>query len=404
MARGAQMLCPLPGLVARGAALSLPAMAFTEEQSAFRDSVRRMAEKHVAPIAAEIDENDRFPTELVQLFGEMGLMQLWVPEKYGGPEGNLTLMCIAREEVARFSASAASIAGLNTMFIMPLLHFGTEEQRQRFLPVLAKGGVVTAIAISEPQAGSDVSAMTTRAVRDGDSYVINGRKQWCSYGVEAEYIVLMARTAGQTGADGISAFVIEPKKMKGVSFGRHERKMGWRGAPNTPIYLDNVRVPVENLIGEEGKGFRASLRALDLNRPTIGAQCVGLAQGAMEASIAYAKERKQFKQSIAEFQGVQFMLADMAMNIEAARTLVYECARAGDAGDWKRLNTLASMAKCFGSDMAMKVTTDAVQVFGGYGYTKDYPVERMMRDAKLAQIFEGTNQIQRMVIARDLLR
>jgi alkylation response protein AidB-like acyl-CoA dehydrogenase len=378
-------------------------MKFTEEQIAFRDSVRRIAERHVAPIAAEIDETDRFPTELVKLFGEVGLMQLWVPERYGGPEGNLTMMCIAREEISRVSPACATIAGLNTMFIMPLLHFGSEEQRQRFLPEIAKGGVVTAIAISEPQAGSDVSAMTTRAVRDGDSYVINGRKQWCSYGVEADYIVLMARTSDQPGSAGISAFVIEPKKMKGITFGRHERKMGWRGAPNTPIFLDDVRVPVENLIGEEGKGFKASMRALDLNRPTIGAQCVGMAQGALDASVAYAKERRQFKRSISEFQGIQFMLADMVMQIEAARALVYECARAGDEGDWKRLNVLASMAKCFASDMAMRVTTDAVQVFGGYGYTKDYPVERWMRDAKLAQIFEGTNQIQRMVIARDLL-
>jgi alkylation response protein AidB-like acyl-CoA dehydrogenase len=379
-------------------------MNFTPEQLAFRDSVRRVVERHVAPIAAEIDETDRFPEELLPIFGEMGLMQLWVPEEYGGPNGNLTLMCIAREEISRVSPACGSLAGLNTMFIMPLLHFGTEEQRQRFLPIIARGGVPTAIAISEPQAGSDVSAMTTRAVRDGDSYVINGRKQWCSYGVVADYIVLMARTSGDTGADGISAFILEPKKMKGISFGRHERKMGWRGAPNTPIFLDDVRVPAENLVGEEGKGFRASMRALDLNRPTIGAQSVGLAQGALDAAVAYAKERKQFKRAIADFQGLQFMLADMVMNIEAARALVYECARAGDVGDWQRLNVLASMAKCFASDMAMKVTTDAVQVFGGYGYTRDYPVERMMRDAKLAQIFEGTNQIQRMVIARDLLR
>ena len=379
-------------------------MNLTEEQLAFRDSIRRMAERHVAPIAAEIDETDRFPTELLPIYGDMGLMQLWVPEKYGGPEGDLTLMCIAREEISRHSPACGSIAGLNTMFIMPLLHFGTEEQRQRFLPKIAAGGVVTAIAISEPQAGSDVSAMQTRAVKDGDSYVINGRKQWCSYGVDAEYIVLMARTSGDRGGAGISAFVLEPKKMKGITFGRHERKMGWRGAPNTPIFLDNVRVPIENLVGEEGKGFRASLRALDLNRPTIGAQCVGLAQGALDASVAYAKERKQFKQPIADFQGVQFMLADMAMGIEASRALVYECARAGDAGDWDRLNVLASMAKCVASDMAMKATTDAVQIFGGYGYTRDYPVERMMRDAKLAQIFEGTNQIQRVVIARHLLQ
>ncbi len=378
-------------------------MKFNEEQSAFRESVRRLVERNVAPIAAEIDETDRFPLELVKLFGEMGLMQLWVPERYGGPEGNLTMMCIAREEISRVSPACGSIAGLNTMFIMPLLHFGSEEQRERFLPVVARGGVVTAIAISEPQAGSDVGAMTTRAVRDGESYVLNGRKQWCSYGVEADYIIVMARTSGNSGAEGISAFVVEPKKMQGVTFGRHERKMGWRGAPNTPIFLDNVRVPAENLIGEEGKGFKASMRALDLNRPTIGAQSVGLAQGALDAAVAYAKERKQFKRHIGEFQGIQFMLADMAMQIEAARALVYECARAGDDGDWERLNVLASMAKCFASDMAMRVTTDAVQVFGGYGYTKDYPAERMMRDAKLAQIFEGTNQIQRIVIARHLL-
>ena len=379
-------------------------MPFTEEQLAFRDSVRRMVDKHVAPIAAEIDETDRFPEELLPIFGDMGLMQLWVPEQYGGPNGNLTLMCIAREEISRVSPACGSIAGLNTMFIMPLLHFGSEEQRQRFLPIIAKGGVPTAIAISEPQAGSDVSAMSTRAVRDGDSYVINGRKQWCSYGVVADFIVLFARTSGTSGAEGISAFILEPKKMKGITFGRHERKMGWRGAPNTPIFLDDVRVPAENLVGEEGKGFRASMRALDLNRPTIGAQAVGLAQGALDASVAYAKERKQFKRSIAEFQGIQFMLADMSIQIEAARALVYECARAGDDGDYARLTVLASLAKCFASDMAMQVTTDAVQVFGGYGYTKDYPVERMMRDAKLAQIFEGTNQIQRMVIARHLLK
>src|SRR5438034_6336192 len=379
-------------------------MSFTEEQVAFRDTVRKMVAKHVAPIAAEIDETDRFPLELVKLFGEMGLMQLWVPERYGGPNGNLTMACIAREEISKISPACASIAALNTMFIMPLLHFGSEEQGKKYLPIIAGGGIVTAIAISEPQAGSDVAAINTRARKDGDSYVLNGRKQWCSYGVVADYIVVMARTSDGNGADGISAFIVEPKKMSGVSFGRHERKMGFRGAPNTPIFFDNVRIPLENLVGEEGKGFRASMRALDLNRPTIGAQSVGLAQGALDACVAYAKERKQFKKPISEFQAIQFMLADMAMQIEAARALVYACARAGDAGDWKRLNVLASMAKCVGSDMAMKVTTDAVQIFGGYGYTKDYPVERMMRDAKLTQIFEGTNQIQRVVIARELLR
>ena len=378
-------------------------MKFTEEQEAFRDSVRKMVERHVAPIAAEIDETDRFPRELVQIFGDAGLMQLLIPEEYGGPDGDLTMMCIAREEISRVSPACATLAGLNTMVVMPLLHFGTEEQRQRFLPALARQGTVTATAISEPQAGSDVSAIATRAVRQGDHYVLNGRKQWCSYGCEADYIMLYARTSDEPGAGGISAFVLEPKNMKGITFGRHERKMGFRGAPNTPIFLDDVQVPVENLIGEEGKGFRASMRALDMNRPTIGAQCVGLAQGALDAALDYSRERQQFKRKISDFQGVQFMLADMAIQVEAARGLVYQCAEAAVSGDWGRLNYLASVAKCFASDMAMKVTTDAVQIFGGYGYTRDYPVERWMRDAKLTQIFEGTNQIQRLVISRELL-
>jgi alkylation response protein AidB-like acyl-CoA dehydrogenase len=378
-------------------------MSFTEEQTAFRDGIRRMVERHVAPIAAEIDENDRFPAELLPIYGDMGLMQLWVPEKYGGPGGNLTLVCMAREEIGKVSEACALLAGINTMFVLPLMHFGTEEQRQRFLPLIAEGRTMTAVAISEPEAGSDVGGMTTRAVRDGDSYVINGRKQWCSYGDVADYIMLYAKTGERGGFEDISAFMIDPKMMAGITFGRHERKLGLKGQPNVPIYLDNVRVPVENLVGEEGLGFKASMRALDLNRPTIGAVSVGLAQGALDASLAYAKERKQFKRAIAEFQGIQFMLADMAIQIEAARALVYECARAGDSGDWNRLSMLASMAKCFASDTAMKVTTDAVQIFGGYGYVKDFPVERMMRDAKINQIFEGTNQIQRVVIARLLL-
>ena len=238
-----------------------------------------MVARHVAPIAAEIDETDRFPLEIVKLFGEMGLMQLWVPEQYGGParEPDDGLHC-PRGNRQSF-AGLRFIAGLNSMFIMPLLHFGSEEQRQKYLPIIAKGGVVTAIAISEPQAGSDVTAINTRAKKDGDCYVLNGRKQWCSYGVVADYIVVMARTGDGQGADGISAFIVEPKKMPGITFGRHERKMGFRGAPNTPIFFDNVRVPLENLVGEEGKGFRASMRALDINRPTIGAQSVGLGAG-----------------------------------------------------------------------------------------------------------------------------
>ena len=379
-------------------------MNFTEEQLAFRDSVRRMVEQHVAPIAAEIDENDRFPEELIPIYGDMGLLQLWVPEEYGGPGANVTMVCLAREEIAKVSEACALMAGMNNMFALPLMHFGSKEQKQKYLPLLAKGRTATAIAISEPDCGSDVGGMRTRAVRDGDSYVLNGQKQWCTFGSRADYIMLFAKSGDGGGANDISAFIIDVKNSKGLIFGRNERKMGMKGTINVPIYLDNVRVPVENLLGEEGKGFRSAMRALDLNRPAIAAASVGLAQGAMDAALAYAMQRRQFKRAISEFQGIQFMLADMKMQIEAARALVYECARIGDAGDFDRLPLFASMAKCFASDVAMKVTTDAVQVFGGYGYVRDYPVERMMRDAKLNQIFEGTNQIQRVVIAREMLR
>jgi len=378
-------------------------MYLTEEEIAFQDSVRRMAETHVAPIAAEIDENDRFPEELVPIYGDMGLLQLWVPEEYGGPGANLTMVCLAREEIAKHSETCALLAGLNSMFALPLIHFGTQEQKDRMLPLLAKGRTLTAIALSEPDAGSDVSAMRTRAVRDGDHYVLNGQKQWCSFGSVADYIMIFAKTDDGGGVSNISPFMVDVKNTPGVTFGRNERKMGMKGSINVPIFLENVRVPVENMLGEEGKGFRAAMRALDLNRPAIAAASLGLAEGAMKLAVDYARQRKQFGKAIAEFQGIQFMLADMAMQIEAARGLVYTCARAGDKGDFDQLSMLASMAKCFASDMAMKVTTDAVQILGGYGYVKDYPAERMMRDAKLNQIFEGTNQIQRLIIARNLL-
>jgi alkylation response protein AidB-like acyl-CoA dehydrogenase len=379
-------------------------MQFTEEQIAFRDGVHRMVQDHVAPIAAEIDENDRFPEELVPIFGDMGLLQLWVPEQYGGPGANLTMVCLAREEISKVSEACALMAGMNTMFALPIVHFGNDAQKERYLPLLARGRTVTAIAISEPDCGSDVGGMRTRAVRDCNSYVLNGQKQWCTFGSRAEHILLFAKTGDGAGADDISAFIVDVADAKGLTFGRNERKMGMKGTINVPIYLDNVRVPAENLLGEEGMGFRSAMRALDLNRPAIAAASVGLAQGAFDAALAYAKQRKQFKRAIAEFQGIQFMLADMKMQIEAARALTYECARIGDTGDWAQLPIFASMAKCFASDVAMKVTTDAVQIFGGYGYVRDYPVERMMRDAKLNQIFEGTNQIQRVVIARELLR
>jgi alkylation response protein AidB-like acyl-CoA dehydrogenase len=381
-------------------------MLLTDDQIALRDAVRKMVERHVAPIAAEIDDTDRFPRELIEIYGDMGLLQMWVPEEYGGPGGNLTSVCLAKEEIAKVSQACALFAGQNSIAgILPLLHFGTEEQRRRFLPEIAKGRTMTAVAMTEPHAGSDISSMKSYAKKDGNSaYVLNGQKCFITFGNVSDLILVFARTDRDgKGFEGISAFMVETKKAKGLRIGKNERKMGLNGIPNVELFFDDLVVPAENRVGQEGKGFIAAMRILDLNRPTVAATSVGLAQGALDAAVNYAKERKQFGRAIAEFQGLQFMMADMAMQIEAARCLVYECARQVDAGDFSKLSMMASMAKCFASDVAMKVTTDAVQIFGGAGYLKDYPVERMMRDAKINQIFEGTNQIQRVVIAKHLL-
>jgi len=376
---------------------------FTEEQIALRDAVRRMVEREIRPIAAEIDATDRIPERIFHLFGDMGLLQLWVPEAYGGPGGNLTAVCIAREEIGRVSEACALIAGMNSIgMILPLLHFGTEEQKRRWLPLVAKGRTWTGVAITEPEAGSDVASMKTTARRDGASWILNGEKCYITWGNIAHWLLVFARTGGEKGFQGISCFLVDTRSP-GFRVGRNERKMGLNGVPNVQVFFDNVRVPAENMIGEEGRGFIACMRILDMNRPTVGAASVGVAQGALDLAVDYARSRRQFGRPIAHFQGLQWMLADMAMQVEAARALVYECARQVDAGDYSRLPQMASMAKCFASDVAMKVTTDAVQIFGGAGYMKDYPVERFMRDAKINQIFEGTNQIQRIVIARHLL-
>jgi alkylation response protein AidB-like acyl-CoA dehydrogenase len=378
-------------------------MHLTEEQSAFVDSIRRMVERHIAPIAAEIDETDRFPKELVPIFGDMGLLQQWVPEEYGGPGGNLTMLCLAKHEIAKVSMACSILAGQNSMgMVLPVLHFGSEEQKRRFLPLAAKGRTLTAVAMSEPHCGSDVAAMKTKAVRDGSSYVINGQKCFITFGSVADWVMLFARTSEGRGVDGISAFMVDTK-TPGFKVGRNERKMGLGGVPNVQLFFEDMRIPVENRLGEEGQGFKACMHILNLNRPTVAAASIGLGQGALDCAIAYAKERKAFGKAIATNQGLQWMIADMAIQLEAARALLFECTRQVDLGDFSQLSMMASMAKCFGSDAAMKVTTDAVQIFGGVGYLKDYPVERMMRDAKINQIWEGTNQIQRIVISRHLL-
>ncbi len=376
---------------------------FTETHIALRDAVRRLVDKEIRPIAAEIDANDRFPAELVPIFGDMGLLQMWVPEQYGGPGGDLTSVCIAREEISKVSESCALLAGQNSIgLILPLLHFGTEEQRKKWLPMVAEGRTLTAVAITEPDSGSDVGSMRTNAKRDGDSYVINGQKCFITWGNLAHYVLVFARTSGQKGFEGLSCFIVDTK-TPGYRVGKNEKKMGLNGVPNVSLHFDDMRVPAENMIGEEGRGFLAAMRILDMNRPTVAAALVGLAQGALDYVVEYAKTRKQFGRPIGHFQGLQWMLADMAMQIEAARALVYECCQRVDSGDFSRLAEMASMAKCFASDVAMKVTTDAVQIFGGVGYMQDYPVEKFMRDAKINQIFEGTNQIQRIVISRHLL-
>ena len=334
----------------------------------------------------------------------MGLLQHWVPEEYGGPGGNLTSLCLAKHEIAKVSFAASLLAGNNSIgLVLPLLHFGTEEQRRRWLPEAAKGRILTAVAMTEPHAGSDVAAMRTRAVRDGDSYVVNGQKCFITFGSVADWVLVYARTSEGKSASGISAFLVDTR-TPGFRVGRNERKMGVGGIPNVQLFFEDMRVPAENRIGEEGQGFKASMRALDLNRPTVAAASIGLGQGALDYALSYAQQRTAFGHPIAQFQGLQWMLADMAMQLEAARALLFECARQVDAGDFSRLGMMSSMAKCFGSDVAMRVTTDAVQILGGNGYIRDYPVERMMRDAKINQIWEGTNQIQRIVIARHLLK
>ena len=377
---------------------------FTEDQRIFRDQIRKFAEAEIAPIAAEIDYDDRFPEEIISKFGDMGLLQWSVPEEYGGPAGSLTMLCIAREEIARFSLSLSVMAGENgNGMALPLLFGGSKAQKDKYFPMLAKGRTIVAFALSEPEAGSDAAALKTRAVRNGDDWMISGNKIFVTCGPVAKYVLVLARTNDQPKAKGISAFIVDTS-LSGVVRGKKNKKMGYNGAtPNCDFFFDNVRVPDDCMVGGEGNGFKIAMKCMEFNRPAMSASALGIAQGALEQAVSHAKSRRQFGKPIADFQGLQFMMADMVMQIEASRTLLYEIARRYDEGIMDGYNALAAMAKCMCSDTAMKVTTDAVQIFGGYGYMKEFPVERMMRDAKVTQIFEGTNQVLRMLIARDLL-
>jgi len=376
-------------------------LQLTDEQKMLLDMVRELAQEKIAPRAAEIDEKAEFPWDIKEELAKLDILGLPIPEKYGGVGGDLLTICMVIEEIAKVCVSSSLILGLQSLGCIPVHLAGNDEQKRRYFPKLAKGEWLIAYALTEPGAGSDPAAMRTRAERRGDYYYLNGTKIFISGGNVANVLTTYAVTDPTKGTKGISAFIVE-KDFPGFKVGKIEHKMGIRGSPTAEIIFEDCRVPVENRLGEEGDGFKIALGTLDRSRPEIGAQAVGVATGAMEYAARYAKERKQFGQPIANFQGIQFMLADMAMQIEAARLLVYKAAILAQQGD-KAMTMTSAMAKCFASDVAMRVTTDAVQILGGYGYIREYPVERMMRDAKITQIYEGTNQIQRLVIARNLL-
>ena len=386
--------------------LDFPAFALSPEHDALRESVRALAEEKIAPHAAQVDQASEFPQEAHDALVKADLHAVHIPEGYGGAGADAIATVIVIEEVARVCASSSLIPAANKLGTMPLILAASEEVKQRYLTPVARGEAMFSYALSEPEAGSDAAAMKTRAVRDGDSYVLNGVKRWITNAGISRYYTVMAVTDPAAGAGGISAFVVESGD-EGFSYGAPEHKLGIKGSPTRELYFDNCVIPADRMIGEEGSGFRTALATLDHTRITIAAQALGIAQGALDYAAGYVKQRRQFGQPIAEFQGVQFMLADMAMKTEAARQLTYAAAarseRALSGEPVPDLTFMSSACKCFASDVAMDVTTDAVQLLGGYGYVSDYPVERMMRDAKITQIYEGTNQIQRVVMARQLL-
>ncbi len=373
----------------------------TEEHEAFRAAVREVCAAKVAPHAAEADELAEFPKASYEALRAADFHAPHVPEEYGGVGADALATVIVIEEIARVCASSSLIPAVNKLASMPWLLAGSEELRQRYLPGLASGEAMASYCLSEPEAGSDAAGMRTRAVRDGDHWVLDGVKRWITNAGVSDYYTVFAVTDAERRSKGISAFVVE-KSDPGVSFGAPEKKLGIKGSPTREVYLDHVRIPDSRLIGAEGSGFATAMQTLDHTRVTIAAQAVGIAQGALDFALGYVAERRQFGKAIAEFQGLQFMLADMGMKLEAARQLTYVAAARSQRSD-PDLTYFGATAKCFASDVAMEVTTDAVQLLGGYGYTKDFPVERMMRDAKITQIYEGTNQVQRIVMARQLL-
>jgi alkylation response protein AidB-like acyl-CoA dehydrogenase len=375
-----------------------------EEQGQVRQMVHDLCLEEVEPRAAQIDESGEFPWDIKELFAKHDVLGIPFTPEYGGVSGSALTLIVAVEEIARFCATSSLILSVQSLGSLPIWLAGTEAQKRKYLPPLASGQQMAAYALTESGSGSDAGGMRTRALRRGDTYVMNGSKTFITGGSVADTIVVFARTDqdGDTPARNISAFIVE-KSMPGFRVGKLEKKLGIRGSPTAQLFFEDMAIPAQNRLGGEGEGFKLALRVLDHSRPGIAAQALGIAQGAFDLARRYAGERRQFGKAIAEFQGIQFMLADMATQIEAARGLTYA---AGDAIDrtLPGINVSSSMAKVFASDTAMRVSTDAVQILGGYGYLRDFPAERMMRDAKITQIYEGTNEIQRLVIARDLLK
>ncbi len=371
------------------------------DHQALREAVRELCASKVAPHAAAVDELGEFPQASYDALRSSDFHAPHIPEAYGGPGADALATVIVIEEVARACASSSLIPAVNKLGTLPLLLAGSADIRQAFLPPVARGEAMFSYCLSEPEAGSDAAALRSRAVRDGDEWVLGGVKRWITNAGVSQYYTVFAATDPEQRSRGITAFVVS-RDDPGVSFGAPEKKLGIKGSPTREVYLDNVRLGDDRVIGAPGDGFGIAMRTLDHTRVTIAAQAVGIAQGALDAGLAYVQERSQFGKKIAEFQGIQFMLADMGMKLEAARQLTYAAAGKSERND-ADLTYFGAAAKCFASDTAMQITTDAVQLLGGYGYTKDFPVERMMRDAKITQIYEGTNQVQRIVIARQLL-
>jgi len=374
----------------------------TEEHRALQDAVRQLVSDKIAPRAAEIDETGEFPWDVYEALKSAGFHAIHIPEEFGGEGGDALAACLVIEEVARACAASSLIPAVNKLGTMPLMVGGDKDLLQRYLPKVASGEAMFSYALSEREAGSDAASMKCRAVPGDGGWVLNGQKSWITNAGVSTYYTVMVSTDPSAGAKGISAFVVHADDP-GFSLGTPERKLGIHGSPTREILFDNCWIPADRIIGEPGTGFRTAMATLDHTRVTIGAQAVGIAQGALDVASAYVKDRQQFGKSIASFQGIQFMIADMAMKLEAARQLVYVAAAKSERQD-PDLTFFGAAAKCFASDVAMEITTDAVQALGGAGYTKDWPVERYMRDAKITQIYEGTNQVQRIVMAKQVLR